>query len=713
MADTSLGKAYVQIVPSAEGISGSITNVLEPEADKAGKKTSKTLSSTISSGMTKAGKGLTAGVTVPLVAIGAASVAAFDEVHGGLEQIITKTGASGEALDGMQDAMNNIAASVPSDFETIGSAVGEVNTRFGVTGTELETLSSQFVKFADLNGTDVSNSIDVVQQAMSAFGMETSETGNMLDILNKVGQNTGINVDQLAQSMVTNSASLQEMGLDASQAAQFLGEMEVAGIDSSQMMAGLKKALQNAAKEGKPLDQALSEVQDAMLNADSSTEAMTMASELFGARAGSAIAEACRNGVVDFNDLGQSVEGAGGSVSDTFETTLTPMDKFQAAMNKIKTAGAGVGASLLETLTPVVQQIADVIQKVLDAWNGLSPETQQMIIKAALIAASIGPILLAVGSLISTITTIISTVRTLGSVFSMVSMGPIGLIIAAIAAAVVVGILLYKNWDKIKAKLLAIWNAIKKKASVVWNAIKLVITTPFKAAKRIITTVWNKVTTFLSDTWEGIKSTAKTVWEAIKTVVTAPIQAAKRIVKKAVEKIQSVFDIFETVKETVTSVFEAIGDAISNPIETAKELVSTAIDTIKGFFPLSIGKIFSNLKLPHFSVSGGEAPYGLFGKGKKPSINVEWYKKAYSTPYLFNSSTIVPTLNGLKGFGDGNGGEIVYGRRQLMRDIAMATGGGTYNINVYAAEGQSPREIAEEVRKIIIQDEKRRRAAWA
>ena len=84
-------------------------------------------------------------------------------------------------------------------------------------------------------------------------------------------------------------------------------------------------------------------------------------------------------------------------------------------------------------------------------------------------------------------------------------------------------------------------------------------------------------------------------------------------------------------------------------------------------FPLSIGKIFSNLQLPHFSVSGGVAPYGLLGKGVKPTFSVSWYAKAMNNPYMFSDATL---------FGAGEtGDEILYGKDALLRDIKEATNG--------------------------------------
>ena len=86
-------------------------------------------------------------------------------------------------------------------------------------------------------------------------------------------------------------------------------------------------------------------------------------------------------------------------------------------------------------------------------------------------------------------------------------------------------------------------------------------------------------------------------------------------------------DKFNDLKDAVSNVkkrFEEIRKAIADKIGDAKDAVSKAIDKIKGFFPLSIGKIFSNLKIPKISVSGGKAPFGIAGKGKLPSFNVKW-----------------------------------------------------------------------------------------
>lgn len=150
----------------------------------------------------------------------------------------------------------------------------------------------------------------------------------------------------------------------------------------------------------------------------------------------------------------------------------------------------------------------------------------------------------------------------------------------------------------------------------------------------------------------------------------------------------------EGLKSTVSSVFENIRSTISQKIEDAKSIVTSAVDTIKGAFNFSWS--LPPLKLPHISVKGGVAPYGIAGKGSLPSFDIQWYKKAYENAVIFRNPTVLPTLGGLKGFGDGNGSEMVIGTNKLLEMINKA-GATDIDINIYAAQGMSETAIANAV----------------
>lgn len=318
------------------------------------------------------GTGLSTHVTAPLAGVGAAAMAAFNQLDAGSDIIVQKTGASGKALEGMTQSMKNMATSIPTDFETAGSAIGEVNTRFGLTGDALEKLSTQFVEFANLNNTDVSTSIDNVSSVLNAFGMDSKDAGGMLDVLNSIGQKTGLSMDTLSQDLASNAAQLKDMGLNATQSAQFLGQVEMSGLDVGVAMAGMKKAMKNAASDGKSLDQALADFSKTMDSNASETDKLNAVYDLFGSKAGAAIYNAMETGKLSFDGFSSSMKDFSGNVDSTFKQTLDPIDQFKMTMNSLQITGAEVGNSIATVLAPSLKQLSDWLKGAADAWDNLS-----------------------------------------------------------------------------------------------------------------------------------------------------------------------------------------------------------------------------------------------------------------------------------------------------------------------------------------------------
>ena len=323
------------------------------------------------------GTGLSTHVTAPIVALGAASLAAFNEVDAGLDIVEQKTGATGKALEEMNQIVKDLATEIPTDFETAGAAVGEVNTRFGLTGQALDDLSAKFIKFAQLNDTDVSTSVDNVSAVMNAFGMDASEADSLLDALNATGQATGIDMNTLAGSLSTNAVQLKAMGLTAQQAAGFMGMVEMSGLDTSAAMMGLKTAMKNATKDGKTLDQALGDFSKTMQGNGSEAEKLQAAYDLFGSKAGAAIYNAVQTGKLNLSDLSGSLSNFESSIENTFNETLDPIDQFQMTMNSLKETGAEVGNSLMTVLAPVLKQISEKLKSLAEWWNNLGEPMQQ------------------------------------------------------------------------------------------------------------------------------------------------------------------------------------------------------------------------------------------------------------------------------------------------------------------------------------------------
>lgn len=670
MAD--LGKAYVQIIPKAEGISGEIEEILSPEAESAGKAAGSSIVSSMGSSLSKAGGALSAGLTAPLTAVGAASMKAFTNVDSGMDTIIQKTGASGEAAEEMQGIMERLATQIPTDFATAGAAIGEVNTRFGATGQELEDLSAQFIKFADLNGTDVSGSIDAVQSAMAAFGLGTQDTGAFLDTLNKAGQDTGVSMEKLAGDLVTNAATLQSMGYNASDAANFIANLNKNGIDSSTVMTGMKRAFANATQDGKTMSEAMTELQTSMQNAETDTAAYQAALDLFGTKAGPALAKAVQDGRLSFDQLGTSINDNLGNVDQTFSGTRDDIDNFKTTLNSLQIVGAQIGGQLATSLTPILAKISEGLQWVSDKWNTLSPQTQDAIVKVGLVIAAIGPLIAIIGG-------VISAVSTVGAVIGVLT-SPIALIVAAIAAVIAIIVVCVTHWDEIKEKMIEVANSVKAKVVAAWEGLK-----------SKVASVFDNVKSKVQNTWDNIKSKTKSTWDNVKSNVST---SAGNIKSK-------IADAWTTVKSKTKSAWDKVKESITKPINDAKATVKSVIDKIKGFFPLSIGNIFSNFHLPHLNVSGGTPPYGIGGMGSLPHFSVDWYAKGG----VFDNPSLI-------GVGEAGREAVVPLSGSYMRPFAEAiasemSGSGSttnyFNITVDGAENPEnyARRLARELQLVL------------
>lgn len=444
--------------------------------------------------MQSVGTGMSKYVTAPIVGAGAAAVKSFNEIQDGLNIITKKTGATGKELADMQESARNLAKSIPTDFETAGTAIGEVSTRFHVTGQELEDLSGDFIKFSKVTGVDVNTSIDQVQKALSAFGLSAKDAPALLDAMTKAGQDTGVSMEKLQSGLIQNAAAMQELGLDVNQSVNFMAQLETSGANSETVMQGLRKALKNAAKDGKPLNQALSELQDNILNGTNDMDGLTAAYDLFG-KSGDQIYNAVKNGSLDFNALSQAATDSKGALSSVFQETLTPADQFQMTMNSVKDTGYQLGSTIMEMLTPFIQKLSEKVQELNTWWQSLDPTMQETIIKVAGVVAAIGPLLLVLGKITSGIGSIISILPMLAS--------PAGIAVAAIAGIIAVGVTLYKNWDTIKQKagelkdwIVSKWTALKDKVTSIWDGIKTAITKPIDKAKEVIKGIIDKIKGF-------------------------------------------------------------------------------------------------------------------------------------------------------------------------------------------------------------------------
>ena len=490
------------------------------------------------------GKKMTIGVTAPILAVGAAGLAAFSEVDEALDTIITKTGATGDVADSLATSFENVGSNTHLELQTVGEAIGEVNTQFGFMDKKLEDSTNYILQFAEINGTDVSQSAIYARQAIEAYDLSYDDLNKVLDVTTKTSQNTGQAVDSLFDSAIKGAPQIKQLGLSFGEGVTLLGQFEQAGVDGNAALSSLSKATVTYAKDGKSLSEGLGELQDKIMNASSETDAINAAAEVFGTKGGPRMADAIRRGTLNLEDLAKIADESQGSVGETFEATLDPIDKSNQAMNNAKFALADVGESVQISLLPFFEMAIDALKSFKGWWDSLDQGTKNWIITLAGIAAVIGPALVVIGTLMSSVTKITAGVKDLATVWSGLgklfglSGGWFAVAVIAIAALVAGLVWAYNNVEWFRNGVNAFFQGVSDIAVEVFNFMGGYISNIFggiiqnfqnffDAGKKIFTGFIDFITgAFTGDwelAWKGVANIFGGILDGIAAMAKAPI----------------------------------------------------------------------------------------------------------------------------------------------------------------------------------------------
>lgn len=317
---------------------------------------------------------------------------ALQDLDEGYDTILTKTGASGDALAEFTGIADKIYGDLPATMSDIGTSIGEVNTRFGVTGDELDDLSRRFLKFSNINDTNLNASIDGVQASMSAFNVEAKDAGKVLDVMNRAGQNTGVSMDALQSTLLQNASAFREMDMDIYESIDFVSKLEKSGIDTAQVMSGLKKAYQTSAREGKSFQDSLSDIQETLMHSEDSVSANKKAVDLFG-KSYANIATAVRDGRLSFTSMSDSMtllKDSTDSVNRTFDDSLDTWDEMATAINSLKQIGGRMMSDIMDIAEPGVELLADALETVRDGLDSLPDPLRKTVSTVTLIGGAVG-----------------------------------------------------------------------------------------------------------------------------------------------------------------------------------------------------------------------------------------------------------------------------------------------------------------------------------
>lgn len=506
-------------------------------------------------------------ISQKLVDFGKSALDAFREIDEGMDTIVTKTGAGGKALEEMQGIANGIATEVPTDFSTIGNAVGEVNTQFKLTGDALKVTSEDMIKFSEINGTDVTNATIQSKQAMEAYGLSIDDLTEILDNVTYVSQDTGVSVDELMKKATDGAPQIKMLGLEFGEAVTLIGQFEKNGVDSSSALSGLTKAAGVYTKQGKTMKQGLNETIEAIKNSKSETEAMGIAMEIFGAKKAPQMIDAIKRGKFNMEDLGYTSQVSAGLVSQTYENTLDPIDKFTTAQNGLKIVMGEIGGAIAETFAPALDVLVGLFKNVAEWIKQLPGPVKQFIV-------IMGSITAVAGVITPLIVGFMALAGGIGATIAA-ALPIIGVVAAVVAAIVGIGLVIKHLWETNEGFRTAV--------ETVWNAIMSVINTVVKAISDFVMQIWGTLTSWWNDNQQLIRQTAETVWNAISAVVTTVMNVLGPFIQTAWNNISTVIS---TVWDTIKTVVETAINVVLGIIKTVMQIIngdwSGAWESIKG-----------------------------------------------------------------------------------------------------------------------------------
>ncbi|MBR5015618.1 MAG: hypothetical protein IKX52_02240, partial [Clostridia bacterium] len=554
--------------------------------------------------------------------------------------------------------------------------------------------------------------------ALTALGGLAYKAVEAADDINTLAQQTGFTTEEIQQMQY--AADLVDVSFDDMAAA--LKKLKPKISEDNEALAALGVTVTNADETLRDANDAFFDAVEALSKIDNETERDQAAMELFG-KSADELAGVIDDGGAALKEYGKQAKDLGlimdGETLDALNDVNDTLDQLKA---NTKGSLAKLGSTLAKTLTPALNKVTKLIDKVTDKLSKLTPQQTETILKILGVVAAIAPVLTIGGKLIKMVGSLVSVIGTVVGVLG----GPLTIAIAAVVAA---GVLLWKNWDKVKEAAGKVKDTVVK----AWNNIKTSVTKAANDVKTSVSNAWNNIKTATSTAWDGVKSVLQSKWNSIKSAyenaggglkgaASATMTAIKEYYKTGWDAINTLTGgKLNTIKDKVVGVFNTMKTAVSTAIENLKATVSSKFESLRSSISSIVDKIKSafsfnwsmpRIKLPHVTVTYTDATWAIakwFGIDKIPHLSISWYKKAYDNPVMFNSPTVLATPSGYKGFGDGHGAEIVLGLEKL-RELVGSSG---VVINVYASEGMDVNALADKIQDRFIAMKNQRRAAYA
>lgn len=501
-----------------------------------------------------------------------------------MSRVKTISGATGSSFDELRQQAIDLGAKTA--FSAKESAAGMENlASAGFDSKEIMKAMPGLLDLAAVSGGDVALASENAATALRGFNIDAGQSGHVADVFARAAADTNAEVGDMGEAMKYIAPVASSMGMSLEETAAAIGIMSDAGIKGSQAGTSLRGALSRLAKptdemqakmdelglsfydsEGKmkPLKDQIGMLKDAFKGLTPEQQQNALVT-LYGQESLSGMMALIDKGPDKLGKLTESLKNSDGAAD---KMAKTMQDNMNSSLEQMMGALESAAIVVQKVLAPAVRKVADAVSGLVDKFVSAPEPVQKMIVTIGLIVAAIGPLLVIFGQAVLVLQRVKvgflalrSGLALIGSGFTAISLPVLG-IIAAIAAVIAIGILVYKNWDKISKFGKEVWGNVKKFASDAAEAIK---------------EKWGDITKWFSDTWNNLKNGAKGLWDGT-------IQGAKDAVDSVKNAWNGIKEWFANLWKGTTSGLASAWDSVTTTLAPFVETIKTIFQPILDFF---------------------------------------------------------------------------------------------------------------------------------
>lgn len=522
----------------------------------------------LSSAFKTTGGLLSKNVTLPIVGVGAAAVKTATDFEAGMSEVKAISGATGSEFDALRDKAIEMGAK--TKFSASDSA--DAFKYMAMAGWDASQMMDGIAGIMDLaaaSGEDLATTSDIVTDALTAFGLQASDSAHFADVLAQASSKSNTNVGLMGETFKYVAPVAGALGYSIEDTAVAIGLMANSGIKGSQAGTALRSTITRLAKPVGEAKDAVEELKISITNTDGTMKPLSQtmvelrekfaglteeqkaqyAAMLAGQEGMSGLLAIVNASDEDFQKLTDEINNANGAAEDMASVM---MDNTAGAVEQLKGALESAGILIGEKLTPYIRQLAEWITGLVEKFNSLSEEEQDQIVKFGLILAAIGPVLLILAKVISVVTTVMKAFKLLGTTMTTIKesvdlvkagyaglatqmggipklvagistgfggmLAPIAAVIAVVAVLVGAFVTLWKTNEEFRDNMVGIWNSIKESINNFFDGVVERINAlgfDFENITEVIKTVWFALCDVLAPVFEGAFNTIAIVLDGV------------------------------------------------------------------------------------------------------------------------------------------------------------------------------------------------------